>query len=440
MKNVPAQGFLSVDNSGPSNTTPAPEDRMNRRLSFLVPLVVVFLLASSLVVRAEVRAIRRNAEGRRVALVIGNSDYPNRPLANPAHDAEDMAEVLKRCGFEVTTVANAGRRDLRQAVINFSDKLKKGGIGLFFYAGHGIQMDGQNYLVPVDADVKRKFDVEDQCLRAEYVLAAMEDAGNGLNLVVLDACRDNPFRSLTRSVSSGLATMKAPTGSLIAYSTAPGEVAADGEGRNGLYTQMFLKHILTPGLGINDMLMRVRQDVKNQASRIGNKQIPWETSSLTGQFYFIPAPAESDEQMAALPAPTSAGPGMDAEALFWQSVMNSKDKAEFEAYLRQYPTGRFANLAKIRMEKLQGGGPMTVAAMSVGDKGWAKAEAVFMDKGQGLWLRPESELAAEARAGFDIFIQRTAAGYIVDLTKCGASWEPVSEDVAGAAPIAKLIY
>ena len=243
---------------------------------------------------------------RRIALLIGNGAYATAPLANPANDAEDMAKVLKGCGFKVTIKINANRAEMREAIGAFGDQIMRGGVGLFFYAGHGLQVDGENYLVPIGADVKRKVDIQDQCLAASYVLQTMEEAKNGMNIIILDACRNNPFRGF-RSTGQGLAHMDAPSGSILAYSTAPGSVASDGQGRNGLYTSKMLKHITTPGQRLEDMFIKVRNEVKAESE---DRQIPWETQSLTGVFYFVPGDnavtEPADKPPASAPAPKSA--------------------------------------------------------------------------------------------------------------------------------------
>lgn len=223
---------------------------------------------------------------KRTALVVGNSDYQNSPLKNPVNDANDVSKALSLCRFTVTTVINADRSTLRKAIREFGNELKKGGVGLFYYAGHGIQVNGINYLVPVGSEVFSQDEVEDECLEISSVLRKMKSAGNELNIIILDACRDNPFGRSFRSGSRGLAKMDAPTGSIIAYSTAPGSVSADGSGRNGLYTSKLLRHILEPGVKIEELFKRVRIEVIDETRTMPVKQIPWESSSLTGDFYF----------------------------------------------------------------------------------------------------------------------------------------------------------
>ena len=221
----------------------------------------------------------------RHALLIGNTNYLQSPLRNPVNDARDMADALVKCGFSVAAKFDATRQEMRNAIREFGDRIMRGGVGLFFYAGHGLQVDGENYLVPLGADVKKKADVQDQCLAANYILRIMEEAQNGLNIIILDACRKNQF-SRFRGSDSGLAPMDGPSGSLLAYATAPGSVALDGTGRNGLYTSKLLKYLPTPGQRLEDLFIRVRNDVKHESRGL---QVPWETQSLTGVFYFVPS-------------------------------------------------------------------------------------------------------------------------------------------------------
>ncbi|TES90079.1 MAG: hypothetical protein E3J94_05540 [Desulfobacteraceae bacterium] len=229
--------------------------------------------------------ISLSKQEQRIALVIGNGSYKSSPLANPVNDANDMADALERCNFTVMKKINATRREMRRAIRKFGHEIKSGVVGLFYYAGHGIQVKGENYLVPIGAEVYSEDEVEDECLKVSSVLRKMETAGNRLNIIILDACRDNPFGRSFRSGNRGLAKMDAPTGSILAYATAPGSVAADGIGRNGLYTSKLLKHMMAAGLEIGKLFRQVRIDVMHAS---GKSQVPWESSSLTGEFSFIP--------------------------------------------------------------------------------------------------------------------------------------------------------
>ncbi|MBV8031509.1 MAG: caspase family protein [Betaproteobacteria bacterium] len=265
-----------------------------RRLTEL--LVALFAMALALVAGAADRQLQiapvktPAAKERRVALVIGNSSYKASPLRNPVNDARAVAKALAATGFKVTVIEDATQTTMRRAIRAFGDDLGAGGVGLFYYAGHGIQLKGRNYLVPVNAEIDREGDVEDQAIDANLVLERMDEAHNTLNLVILDACRNNPFARSFRSASRGLAQMDAPSGTLIAFATAPGSVAADGDGKNGLYTQHLLANINRPGLPIEQLFKEVRIGVTRDTQ---DRQVPWESSSLKGNFFFVPGDASA---------------------------------------------------------------------------------------------------------------------------------------------------
>ena len=243
----------------------------------------------------------------RVALVIGNSSYAVGPLKNPVNDAEDMAKVLRTLGFRVTLRQNATHRQMIEAIGELGRQLKAGGVGLFYFAGHGVQSRGRNYLIPVNADISSESQLEFDAVDANRVLAAMDEAGNRVNLVILDACRDNPVARSVRSATRGLAQMEAAQGTYIAFATAPGSVALDGAGRNGLYTHYLLQSLQQPDTDIDKVFRRVTADV---ARATGGKQVPWISSSLTGDFSFRPdappAPVAVASAPAAPPASVSA--------------------------------------------------------------------------------------------------------------------------------------
>ncbi|MBN2275633.1 MAG: caspase family protein [Bacteroidales bacterium] len=222
---------------------------------------------------------------KRLALVIGNGNYLTGILSNPENDARAMNNVLQNVGFEVMAYENLNQSQLKRAIDDFGMKLKNYQVGLFYYAGHGIQCNGHNYLVPVDAQITFERQIEYDCVPADRVLAIMQESGAEVNIMVLDACRNNPFeRSWTRSASgTGLAFMNAPKGTLIAYATSPGSIASDGSGENGLYTAAILEHIETPDITILQMFQQIRNTV---AGKSNNQQIPWESTSLTGDFFF----------------------------------------------------------------------------------------------------------------------------------------------------------
>lgn len=287
------------------------------------------------------------AQERRVALVIGNAAYKSvSTLQNPVNDSRAMAKSLRTLGFEVIERENASREGIAMAVREYGDKLRGASIGLFYFAGHGVQVKGRNYLIPVDADIAREDEVQYRSFDVNEVLDKMDSARTAVNIVVLDACRNNPFARSFKPAQTGLAQMDAPTGTLIAFATAPGSVAQDGDGSNGLYTGALLKHIAAPGVAVEQMFKRVRVDVVNASK---NQQVPWESSSLNRDFTF--ASAAAAKPVMATVAPNTAAVVATELALdlaFWDAVKDSRSAADYRAYLEQYPSGRFASLARVR--------------------------------------------------------------------------------------------
>ena len=247
-----------------------------RRLALLLGVAATAVLAGA-AVRAEVK----------VALVVGNAAYPSAPLRNPVNDATAMAERLKAAGFEVTLRTNVTQREMTRAVSQFGQGLKAGSVGLFYYAGHGMQVRGRNFLVPVDADIQSEASVRSEAVDLDLVLEQL--GPSRLSMVILDACRNNPFEGRFRSSGgSGLAQIDAPKGTLLAYATAPGKVASDGDGAHGLYTAELLKAMDLPGAKVEEVFKAVRVNVIKATA---GQQVPWESSSLTGDYYFRPAAA-----------------------------------------------------------------------------------------------------------------------------------------------------
>src|SRR5262249_20029221 len=243
----------------------------------LLAVLTVLLLAS-----------RVGAQARpepRAALVIGNSSYAVAPLKNPVNDAEDMAHMLRTLGFRVTLRQNATHRQMIEAVGELGQQLRAGGVGLFYFAGHGVQSRGRNYFIPGNAGISNESQLEFDAVDAQRVPSAMAEAGTRVILVILDACRDNPVARSFRSATRGLAQMEAAQGTYIAFATAPGSVALDGTGRNGLYTHYLLQSLRQPDTDIDKVFRRVTADVA-RATR--GKQVPRISSSLTGDFSFRP--------------------------------------------------------------------------------------------------------------------------------------------------------
>lgn len=223
---------------------------------------------------------------RKIALVIGCNGYEFAGhLSNPLNDANDVKQKLFELGFDVMHVQNANLKEMKIEIDNFGTELEKYDVGLFYFAGHGVQVNGLNYLIPVDANLKNERTVEYDCVRVDRVLSHMEASKNKVNLIVLDACRNNPFeRSWGRDLSQrGLAVMEAPKGSLIAYSTSPGKIASDGEGKNGLYTGILVQQINSVNISITQLFQKVRKLVMDKSK---DEQVPWESTSLTADFFF----------------------------------------------------------------------------------------------------------------------------------------------------------
>ena len=284
-------------------------------------------------------------EEPRLALLIGNSAYRESPLRNPVNDVRAMAQRFKELGFTVIAHENATKRTMEAAIIEFGRRLAEGGVGAFYYAGHGLQVRGRNYLVPVDAEIDDEASTRVAAVDVELLLEQMAEAKNRVNMVILDACRNNPFERRMRGASRGLAAVDAARGTLVAYATAPGSVAADGDGKNGLYTEELLEALREPGLKIEEVFKRVRINV---ARRSKGAQTPWESSSLTGD---LVVNVTANVTTAAVSGPTAPAPAQapDRESLFWMSIKDGTDPAAFEAYLKQYPQGTFAALARQRL-------------------------------------------------------------------------------------------
>src|SRR3979411_2246710 len=300
---------------------------------------------------------------KRIAFVVGNSAYKNvAVLPNPALDAKSMAKLLRNVGFEVVEDANLSRDKMTEKLLEFGKKAQGADVALFFYAGHGIAINGTNYLLPVDADLKSEMDVK-LCspLNINTTLEqTMSDAK--VKLVFLDACRDNPFagkiksNSATRSLSvqSGLAEMKSSEGTLIAFATGPGQTALDGEvGTNSPFTRALMANIASPGVEIQQAMTRVRAQVNEETSK---NQLPWGHTNLIGSVYLNPVAGAAGVQAEAPNTPAvAAGPVSEVELEFWRSMKDSNKPEELNAYLTNYPNGTFKAIALARIAALQDG-------------------------------------------------------------------------------------
>src|SRR6266496_1810588 len=300
---------------------------------------------------------------RRVAFVVGNGTYKNvTPLPNPPIDATSMAGLLRNAGFDVVEGINLTRDKMTERLLEFGKKTQGADVAVFFYAGHGIAIDGINYLLPIDADIKSEMDVKlGAAINIDLTLEqTMGDAK--VKLVFLDACRDNPFaakiksNSATRSVSvqTGLAEMKSGEGTLIAFATGPGQTALDGqEGANSPFTRALLANITTPGIEIQQAMTKVRAQVNEETNK---GQLPWGHTNLIGSVYLNGTPAPAAPGAAPAPAAVAAAsPGTDVELEFWRSIKDSNKPEELNAYITNYPNGQFKTLALSRIASLENG-------------------------------------------------------------------------------------
>ena len=308
------------------------------------------------------------ASGQRLALVIGNNAYADGVLKNPINDARAMAGVLRELGFEVRVLENADRMVMQRAVVEFGRKLNENTVGLFYFAGHGMQVRGANYLIPVKASIQSEDEVEVDGVDVAYVMARMATAKNQFNIVILDACRNNPFQRSFRSVSNGLAAISAPTGTLIAYATAPGSVASDGDASNGIYTSELVRAIRQPGISMEEAFKQARSGV---ITRTQGRQTPWESSSVVGTFMFKAAPS----QTASLAAPAAPARDNAGDIALWNAVKDSRDPRDFQAYLDSHPNGIFDRLARVRIAALGDAASKSRAAVPAAAPAAAMPEA-----------------------------------------------------------------
>ena len=281
----------------------------------------------------------------RFAMVIGNTKYADAPLKNPGNDAKAIANELQKFGFKVDLKLDTSRVQLANAVDTFCANLTKTkGVGLFYYAGHGAQLGWRNYLIPVDAAIEKLEDMKAKTVDLGALLNGLTKAHNAMNVIILDACRDNPFGTKVPIEQKGLSQFDAPPGSLIAYATSPGNTAGDGEGVNGLYTENLLREIATPNAKIEDVLKRVRLNVRKKSQ---GAQIPWESTSLEDDFYFLPPSAIRKSSEAEKERQFSV------EKADWDKIKDSKNVDDVYAFLTRYPSGFITEQAEFRIEQLQ---------------------------------------------------------------------------------------
>ena len=315
-----------------------------------------------------------------------------------------MRNLLRKAGFRVTILENARKIEMVNAIRSFGRSLRKSDAALFYFSGHGNQYNSRNWLIPIGADIQRESDLEFEAYNAERVLAEMEGGSNKrVNIVMFDACRSNrSFRSL-RSAKRGLAQPRVqPDGSIVAFSTAPGTVAYDGEGRNSPYVAELSKHMLTPGLKIEDVFKRVRVGVKRRTARKPSPQIPWENSAMTGDFYFV-----SPQGGVTTTVPSYTETNTDKQ--MWELIESSNNPAEFESFLKEFPNSQYSPLARIKLKRLT----------SLGNNKYAN---MIKDPSTGLiW----ANVSAEKKFNF-----RSGQKFCNNLDLGGLAWRlPVSGEI-----------
>lgn len=283
-------------------------------------------------------------DGAKQALVIGNGAYDGMELPNPPNDAKAVAGLLGDAGFAINVKINATRADMLAAMDRFASTIRQSGTktAVFYYAGHGVQLDWRNYLVPVNAIVDKRSDIQTRCADLNALLSQLSEIKDKTFVVILDACRDDPFGKKYKPEARGLSQFDAPVGSLLGYATAPGKVASDGGGKNGLYTENLVRELSARTVRLEDALKRVRLNVRVAS---GGEQIPWETTSLESDVFLFGGSGNklSDAEIER---------AVEQEMEDWTRIKASKNVDDWVAYLRKYPNGRFAEVAQHRLDRL----------------------------------------------------------------------------------------
>ena len=313
----------------------------------------LFIAVAVAVVLTGVPGVDVRAE-ERVALVIGNSSYENiSSLANPRNDALLMTKTLQGLGFEVVSAVDANRTEMGRAIRKFGKALRSAGrdaVGLFYYAGHGVQSDGGNYLIPIGASIEDDADLEIEALSTSYILKQLESAGNRLNLMVLDACRNNPFKGRFRSSQRGLTRIDSASGIMVAFSAGPGQAAQDGRGKNSPYTSALVDVMKKPGLKVEEVFKRVRIKVEKETD---GSQTPWEESSLRGDFYFSPTIVVISPTATPVPAVPNTVTAEPEGRNTWTAIQGTRSKAILRTFIEEYPDSVYAKFARARLAELE---------------------------------------------------------------------------------------
>ncbi len=334
-----------------------PASALRRRLLLSAASAGTLLLPASLASWAQSEGAAKLLRAPKRALVIGNAAYRSEgALRNPVNDADAVTAALRAFGFEVSRQRDATREAMLGAIDAFTRELaSRKAVGLFYYAGHGMQLGWRNYLLPVDAVLQSPEDIARRCVDLGVLIDGIRRAANPMNVIVLDACRNNPFGRTFGATAKGLSQMDAPPQTLLAYATAPGCEAEDGQGENGLYTQNLLREMQVREAKIEDVFKRVRLGVRRASQ---GAQIPWESTSLEEDFYFVP-PRELGRR-----SQEEEEREFREEAALFEKARQAKEPAPIEHYLRRYPSGRFAELAQLRLDQVlaaQGEKPVEIA-------------------------------------------------------------------------------
>ena len=345
----------------------------------------------------------------RVALVVGNGAYSHvSELPNPPNDAAAVAAKLEELGFEVYSGVDLDQRSMLSLTRDYARALDGAEAGLVFYAGHGLQVDGENYLLPVDAQLAHPSDLAFEAVSLTQLMTQIEDEARA-SIVILDACRDNPLsrsfqrKSRSANVGKGLARLSAGTGSLIAFATAPGDVALDGTGQHSPFTAALLEEIGQPGVEINQMMTRVRARVYSSTDR---DQLPWTNSALLGEFFFVPGEASPVPNVAVQPQ----------DALVWQTIATSTDVTDFETFLETYPSSAFAPLAEARLAKLDTGTEPDTGAQGQAADAPPAVSSAFVS----LEARALEGLSGDGVTGRGILLSGPVYGQISDIVEAAS--------------------
>jgi len=304
---------------------------------------------------------------KRVALVIGNNAYQQvTPLAKAVNDAQTIGKELQELGFEVLLRTDVDRRGLLKARREFVDRLSGGDVAVLFYAGHGVQLQGTNYLLPVDIKADREQDVIDEAIDLASLLQQMADRRAKFSLAIIDACRNNPFKGQGRGIGAtrGLTSLSAPNGLMVIYSAGANEEAMDALGDedhnpNSLFTRELIKVVRQPGLRVDEAVKKARSEVKRMAASVGHQQNPAIYDQTDGDFYFrlpLETPTEPNPRLVALPTGGSEERlKAELELEYWKSIRDSRNADRFREYLHKYPGGEFVGIAKDKLAELESG-------------------------------------------------------------------------------------